>query len=216
MFTIQDYKTLLHEVQNAIAAVSCSLQLIEKQHPEVRDFDFWQDTTSDLSGLRLLLADVVSTRLHDCPLKTRVNIEQFLEEVRSSCSKANDPNHTLIVQVEPGLSEGYFDAFRIQHALLRLLDNAFDSLYDTDGIVTLRAFSKDNGIVFEVKDNGRGIADDALPQIFQPFYGFGNGKNGLGLPISKGIVDGHGGTLTVSSELEKGTTITIFLPLDES
>jgi two-component system sensor histidine kinase AtoS len=214
MLTVTDYETLLHEIQNAVATVSCSLQLIEKQHPEVRDFDFWQDTASDLSGLRLLLVDVVNTRLRDCPLKTRVNIEQFLQDVKESCSKACDPAHTLILNVEPGLPEGYFDAFRIQHALLRILDNAFDSLCD-NGIVTLSAFSKDGGIVFEVKDNGKGISEDALPQIFQPFFGFGNGKNGLGLPISKGIVDGHGGTLNVSSAIGKGTTITIYLPFEE-
>ena len=76
----------------------------------------------------------------------------------------------------------------------------------------LRAYSQDNGIVFQVKDNGHGIAKDALPQIFQPFFSSKSGKNGLGLPLSKAIAEGHGGTLSIESELAKGTTITIFLP----
>lgn len=211
MLKNKDYEALLHEIKNTISVVSCSLQLIERQHPEVKDYAFWQDTASDLSGLRNLLIDVSNTQLCDHAKKSLVNISNFLQEVQSSCTAANNSNHPLIIDIDPCLTEGYFDAPRIQHALLRILDNAFESLYD-DGIVILRAYSKENGIVFEVKDNGHGIAADVLPQIFQPFFGSKSGKSGLGLPISKGIVESHGGTLTLTSELAKGTTVTIFLP----
>jgi signal transduction histidine kinase len=211
MLNINDYETLLHEIKNAVSVVSCSLQLIEKQHPEVRDYAFWNDTAFDLSGLRTLLTDVADTHLCDLPQKKNVNIDLFLQEVKTACPKTDDTRHPLIIHIEPDLREGFFDEFRIRHALLRILDNAFDALYD-DGTVQINAFSKENGIVFEVKDNGRGIPKDALSQICKPFFGSGNGKNGLGLFISKGIVDSHDGTLTIDSELKKGTTVTIFLP----
>jgi signal transduction histidine kinase len=214
MLTINDYETLLHEIKNAVSVVSCSLQLIEKQHPTVKDYAFWKDTASDLSGLRTLLIDVADTHLCNLPQKKNVNIDQFLQEVKAACPKACDAKHPLLITIEPGLSDGFFDAFRIRHALLRILDNAFDALYE-EGFVQLNAFSNGHGIVFEVKDDGKGIAREALPQICQPFFGSGNGKNGLGLFISKGIVDSHNGTLSIDSEWEKGTTVTIFLPFSE-
>jgi signal transduction histidine kinase len=214
MLTINDYETLLHEIKNAVSIVSCSFQLIEKQHPEVRDYAFWQDTASDLSGLRTLLIDVANMHLCESPQKKMVNLFHFLQEVKLSCPQACNPDHPLIIDIEPGLSAGYFDEIRIQHALLQIIDNAYEAICD-DGTVQLSAFSKENGIVFEVKDNGKGIAEQDLPQICQPFYGSGNGKNGLGLFISKGIVDSHDGLLSITSQLRKGTTVSIFLPLYE-
>lgn len=211
MFNNEDYEALLHEIKNAVSVVSCSLQLIEKQHPEVHDFAFWQDSTSDLANLRALLVEVSNMRLGDHPKKQLVPLDKFFEEVKASCPKANSSKQPLIIEIEEGLSEGFFDAFRIKHALLRVLDNAFDALYD-DGSVFLCAKTAKDGILIQVRDNGHGIAEDALPAIFQPFFGTGNGKQGLGLPIAKAIVDGHGGTLTIESALAKGTTINIFLP----
>jgi signal transduction histidine kinase len=213
MLTVNDYESLIHEIKNAVSVISCSLQLVEKQHPEVKDYAFWKDTATDLTGLRTLLVDVADTHLCNLPQKKNVNIDHFLREVKSACPRAGDTKHPLTIDIEPDLKEGFFDAIRMRHALLRILDNAFDALYE-DGAVQLSAFSRENGIVFEVRDNGRGIARDALPQICQPFFGSGNGKNGLGLFISKGIVDSHDGTLTIDSEREKGTTVTIFLPFD--
>ncbi|MCI5857844.1 MAG: sensor histidine kinase [Agathobacter sp.] len=213
MLKNQDYERLLHEIKNAVCVISCSLQLIERSHPEVSDYAFWQDTTSDLTSLRTLLVDVSNTQLSSHPKKESVNLEAFLNEVKSACPAAGTSGHPLVIDIEKGLTEGYFDPARIQHALLKILDNAFDALYE-DGVVLLRVYSRENGIVFQIRDNGRGIAKDALPQIFQPFFGSKSGKSGLGLPISKGIVESHGGTLTIESELAKGTTITIFLPVD--
>ncbi len=211
MLKNQDYELLLHEIKNAVCVISCSLQLIERSHPEVLDYAFWQDTSSDLTSLRTLLIDVANAQLCSHPKKEIVNIPDFLQEVKSACPAASTSGHPLIIDIEDGLLEGCFDPARVQSALLKLLDNAFDALYE-DGVVLLRAYSQDNGIVFQVKDNGHGIAKDALPQIFQPFFSSKSGKNGLGLPLSKAIAEGHGGTLSIESELAKGTTITIFLP----
>ena len=212
MINNKDYEALLHEIKNAISVISCSLQLIERQHPQVKDYAFWEDTTSDLSSLRELLLDVSNMQLCDHPKKKMVNIKSFLQEVSEASSKINKMNYPLIIGIDPCLTEGYFDAYLIQHALLRLLDNAFDALYE-DGMVILRAYPKDNGIIFEVTDNGRGITEEALPQIFRPFFGSKSGNNGLGLPISKGIAESHSGSLTLRTELGKGTTFSLFLPL---
>lgn len=213
MLKNQDYERLLHEIKNAVCVISCSLQLIERSHPEVLEYAFWQDTSSDLTSLRTLLIDVASTQLCSHLKKEAVDIHNFLQEVKATCPAAGVSGHPLIIEIENGLPEGYFAPAHIQNALLKLLDNAFDSLYE-DGVVLLHAYSQDNGIVFQVKDNGRGIAKDALPHVFQPFYGSKSGKNGLGLSLSKAITEAHGGTISIESELARGTTVTIFLPAD--
>jgi len=73
-------------------------------------------------------------------------------------------------------------------------------------------------VYISVKDNGRGIPKEALPKIFRRFYQVDTsttrekGGSGLGLSISKGIVEAHGGTISAESEVGKGTTFTFTLP----
>lgn len=211
MLKNEDYEALLHEIKNALSVIGCSLQLIERQHPEVLGYAFWEDTALDLASLRALLVDVSNTRLCDHPQKSSVDIPSFLQEVYESSSRPAFSNYTFTLDIEPNIPNGYFDAFRIRHALLRIIKNSTEAIID-GGYIALRAFSKNNGIVLEVEDNGCGIPEDAFSQIYQPFFCSKKDRHGLGLPIAKGIVDGHQGTLTINSELAKGTTITIFLP----
>jgi signal transduction histidine kinase len=64
-----------------------------------------------------------------------------------------------------------------------------------------------------VNDNGTGISTDALLKILDPFFTTKPDGTGLGLAITKKIIESHGGTLTVASELGKGTSVTVKLPL---
>jgi signal transduction histidine kinase len=78
-----------------------------------------------------------------------------------------------------------------------------------------RLSSDDADVEIRVRDDGAGIAPDVLPHIFEPFLTTketGRGV-GLGLAISRGIVEGHGGHIEVASELGRGTTFTITLPV---
>jgi signal transduction histidine kinase len=70
----------------------------------------------------------------------------------------------------------------------------------------------DDDIRIEVEDRGRGMSPETLRQIFKPFFTTKNKGTGLGLPIARKIVMGHGGNLTVSSTPGTGTTVTIRLP----
>jgi signal transduction histidine kinase len=111
------------------------------------------------------------------------------------------------------------DKSRISQILLNLLTNALDFTPSSDGKITI-SLSKDNDFAkLSVEDNGSGIPDDKLEQIFQKYYQVDSsmrreyGGTGLGLSITKGIVDMHGGKINVESEMGKFTRFTIFLPL---
>ena len=82
------------------------------------------------------------------------------------------------------------------------------------GTITITTARTERGVEISVADDGPGIAPDLLPRIFDPFFTtkeVGKGS-GLGLSIVHGIVDRHGGTIDVTSELGKGTTFTVRLP----
>ena len=98
-----------------------------------------------------------------------------------------------------------------------LLDNAL-KYTRSGGTVTIRAGVAQNQIVLQVNDTGIGIPSMDLPYIFDKFYRGVNANNettgtGLGLSIVKSIVENHGGRIWVDSVLEKGTSLTVVLPL---
>jgi signal transduction histidine kinase len=79
-------------------------------------------------------------------------------------------------------------------------------------MVSTRASS--NGVAITISDNGGGIDQSDLPRVFDPFFTTKRGGTGLGLPIAKNIVEGLGGTITVTSVPGRGTDVRIDLPFD--
>ncbi|MDQ2929637.1 MAG: HAMP domain-containing histidine kinase [Gemmatimonadota bacterium] len=108
------------------------------------------------------------------------------------------------------------DAGRIQQALANLLGNAV-KLTDVGGRVTVRVTSFADSVRFAVADTGPGIPKEDLKHLFERFWqakATRRGGAGLGLAIAKGIVEAHGGTMEVESEIGKGSTFSFTLPVD--
>jgi len=105
------------------------------------------------------------------------------------------------------------DAGQIEQVVLALLMNAMDAM-PRGGNLWLSTRAEGGQVLIQVRDDGVGIAPDLLPRIFEPFLTTKEtGKGvGLGLAISRGIVEQHGGTIEVASELGRGTTFTVRLP----
>jgi len=110
------------------------------------------------------------------------------------------------------------DAARISQVVINLLSNALQ--HNADGVhVSLTVFTDRKNAILRVADNGAGIPAEALPQLFERFYradksrARASGGHGLGLAISKAIVEAHGGTITVLSQAGHGAEFVVELPL---
>lgn len=104
------------------------------------------------------------------------------------------------------------DAGALKQVLLNLLINAQQAM-DRGGELMIRTRSRSGKAVIQIDDTGRGIPAEKLPTLFQPYCSFRAGGTGLGLATAKKIVESHGGTISVHSEVGKGTSFTIELPL---
>ncbi|MBE7556468.1 MAG: hypothetical protein HS126_35910 [Anaerolineales bacterium] len=109
------------------------------------------------------------------------------------------------------------DRLRLRQIILNLLSNAVK--FTDSGQVWLKAYPKNGHVVIQVSDTGRGIKAEFLPAIFQQFTGDGladregHGNTGLSLPITRSLVELHGGQIQVESQVGQGTTFTVTLPL---
>jgi signal transduction histidine kinase len=98
-------------------------------------------------------------------------------------------------------------------ALHNILDNALQAVGE-QGTITVRTRLLSNAISVEIVDDGEGIANEALPRVFDPFYttrAVGSGT-GLGLTVAREIVHVHGGRIWIDSVAGRGTAVTIELP----
>lgn len=147
-----------------------------------------------------------------------VQLNSYIERIgRKFFGLAKENNVHLEVQVNTDKDIYRFDPDRIEQVLTNLIDNAIRHTPE-EGLVELKVTSGQNGLILEIKDNGSGIPSEDLPFVFERFYKAdkartrGSSGTGLGLAIAKNIIDAHKGTISVWSELGKGTVFTINLP----
>lgn len=125
-------------------------------------------------------------------------------------------NVQLEKDLHPDLPPVYCDAAQVEQVLLALVMNAIEAM-PHGGVLTLRTTMDPatDTVSLQVRDDGIGIPADVFPKLFEPFFTTKEGSHGsgLGLAVAKGIVERHSGRIEVTSEVGKGTTFTVTLPV---
>jgi signal transduction histidine kinase len=105
------------------------------------------------------------------------------------------------------------DVSKMKIALLNIFLNAVEAMTNKSGILTISGYRNSNQYIIEISDNGIGMNDDQLNNIFEPFFSSKSKGFGIGLTASQTIIFNHGGNIDVRSELNQGTTFIINIPL---
>lgn len=150
--------------------------------------------------------------------ESNVDIETVVRgATRLVTGQAEKAGVTMHVNIAPGIPSIHADGRRLQQAILNLIANAVKFTPRT-GEVRISVFENDCGLVIKVADTGIGIPPDQIATALQPFRQVKQpGRKslpgtGLGLPIARDLVALHGGTISLASRLNAGTTVTIQLP----
>ena len=214
--TNEDYQKIFHEIKNNITFINSSMQLVEKAHPEIKDFPYWIDSMQEVSALKRLLIELSSARLCDDLTLKKTSTEKFLPELINSCIKLFDTTEFHCqIPLEPSLPEIYIDFDRMKRALFNLLKNSYEAMKGM-GQIRITCCREVSFLRLDLIDNGGGIKPEYLPKLFTPLATTKPNGTGLGLLISKQIIEAHGGHLKVESRPQEGTTFSIFLPFTEN
>jgi PAS domain S-box-containing protein len=140
--------------------------------------------------------------------------------IRVVAARAADSGLTLTTQLPESLPYVVADERKLKQIFINLMSNAV-KFTGRGGTITVAARSDpQEGVSIEIADTGIGIADDDIPKVFRAFEQVDSSLSrthegtGLGLPLTKSLVELHGGTLTLQSQIDAGTTITVSLPAD--
>lgn len=122
----------------------------------------------------------------------------------------------IVEEYAPGIPRIAVDAAQMKQVLLNLFNNAIHAMPD-GGILRVKTFASHAWINIAIEDSGTGITEEVMSRIFDPFFTTKpeTKGTGLGLSVSHGIIEKHGGKIDLKSEVGKGSTFTIKLPIKE-
>lgn len=101
----------------------------------------------------------------------------------------------------------YVDSKQLKQVLINLVVNALDAMPEAGGIIQIKSYQENKSFVLEVADNGAGIPDIYLDKVFEPYFTTKNTGYGMGLAISKQLIEENGGQMTIDSRVNEGTSI---------
>lgn len=209
---------LAHEIRNPLSTIGLNLDLLSE---ELRECDSQRDR-------RMLNKLTVVKR--QCELLNRI-LDDFLQFARlGTLSLApTDLNRTVSefiefyapqaaeqgIDISPHLAANLpavlLDTNLWRQVLLNLCRNAQQAM-PNGGVLELQTYPRDQSVVLEIIDNGKGMSAETQARMFEAFYSTKRDGSGLGLPTVRKIVEAHRGTISCESELGRGTRFSIQLP----
>lgn len=216
---------IAHEINNPLAIISQETEwlqhLLEKQ--SVQDLNQTDDCKDSLREIarqvdrcKEIVKKLLSLARQMNPVIQDVDVNSVLRTIISLAQREAAEKHIEIVgELDPALPIVSSDPPLLRQVFLNLLVNATQAVEHGGSIVVTSRMNETDGFEIDVRDNGSGITPEHLGKIFTPFFSTkpeGKGT-GLGLAMSRGIVERLGGRITVSSEPGVGTTFTVRLPI---
>lgn len=211
---------LAHEIKNPLSTIALSLQLLEEdwQDPQTpkerRTLKRLQTLDRETHRLSRLLDDFLryartqDIEPADCDLNAVVR--DVLDLMAPQAARQHVETRTALA---PDLPVVQADPQRIKQAVLNLVLNAHDAM--PDGGELLVATQRDGAWVqIDITDTGVGVPDHHLARLYKVYFSTKQGGSGLGLPATRRIVELHGGTIDVETEVHKGTHFAVRLPAE--
>ncbi|MGA9467807.1 MAG: HAMP domain-containing sensor histidine kinase [Exiguobacterium marinum] len=149
--------------------------------------------------------------------RQELDLVSLLRKVTLQLKQSLEDKDITLVERYPQKSVGLFDENRLKQVFLNILENAIRFSPD-GGTLTIRFVQSERVAFISIIDEGPGISREHLQRITEMFYQaqVTEGSSGLGLAISKELIEAHEGKLVIESEIGHGTTVTVLLPLDPS
>ena len=210
---------LAHEIKNPLSTIRLNLELLVE---DLRASDSPQDRRAlkkvelvqrECQRLQDVLDDFLNftkvRRLKLEPADLNVQVKQVLDFFRP---KAHEAQIEVIDYLASDLPTVLLDRESFHGALLNLVLNAQQAM-PQGGQLVVRTYGTADGVALDLIDTGCGMDENTREHVFDAFFSTRSGGSGLGLPTARKIIEAHGGSIALQSELGRGTQSTIKLPM---
>ena len=213
---------LAHEIKNPLGGLRGAAQLLDAELESVEQKEYTQIIIAEADRLKLLIDRLLSPSSK--PNKQLCNLHEVIEHVRKLTSADIHPNISVVTDYDPSIPELLMDRDQMVQVILNIFNNAVESLAG-QGMIQLRTRVERQQMIngqryplsarICISDDGPGIPEELLRQIFFPMISGKASGTGLGLSIAQSLVTGHGGVITAHSRPGE-TNFEILLPITGS
>lgn len=220
------FTNISHDFLTPLTILSCLIDDAEMTYKsKILQFDSMRIS---INRLRRLLQQVLDFRkIESGNMKLKLSNGDIVMTIRDVCYKNFQPlikkkNINLLFNASPLHIQAWFDADKIDKIIFNLLSNAFKYTPENGKIeVDLKKYNDGvySHLVIKIKDSGIGISEEDINKIFNRFYSNGTNdtenSNGIGLNLTKDLVEIHSGSIQVESKIREGSLFTIDIPIDK-
>jgi two-component system sporulation sensor kinase A len=200
-----------HEIRNPLTALKGFTQILRAKASS-HDLPFYEIMHNELQRIEVITNELLMlAKPRECKFKA-VQVVSIVQEVITLLSSRAVLNNVQIHQeFEQNTPMVQCDENQLKQVFINVIKNAIEAM-PRGGNLYVRIQSQGDRVYLEFVDEGNGIAAEHLPLIGQPFFTTKETGTGLGLMVSYKIIQGHGGTMDIQSQVGSGTTVTISLP----
>jgi len=209
-----------HEIRNPLNSLYINAQMLLKEiqtkcgSDECRFIELVSLVKYEISRINSILNEFVKFAKLPEPRFFENDINETINEVAQVIySRAEASKTTIDLSLSSDIPPFKFDAYQFKEVLMNLFVNALDAM-PGGGTLDIRTGMVNKEVFIAVADTGEGISRNNFNKIFTPFFTTKKKGLGLGLSIAQKIVDAHNGVITCSSEIGKGTTFEIAVPME--
>ena len=204
-----------HEIRNPLTSLKGFLQLIQSRTSEFHEY--FGIMLSELERINNIVSEfMLISKPHAAQFK-RIDFRTMINDVISLINtQAIINNVQIVLRLETEKTELIADENQLKQVFINLLKNAIEAMPDGGDINICVAGNKEECLAVTVSDTGCGIPKERILQLGEPFYTTKEKGTGLGLMVSYKIIEAHRGKIRISSELNRGTSVEVILPIDET
>lgn len=207
---------IAHELNNPIYGIMNTLELLRTEvPPESKRRRILELSLSETQRLAEMLRNMLSFSKPEEEKRRPVKINELVEGILLVMEKQmRESNIKVETYFDQTLPEVMASTNQMRQVMLNLLKNAKEAM-PKGGILSVRTSRRDHKVIVAIQDSGVGVPEELRDKIFEAFFTTKQKVKGVGLGLSVcyGIIKDHGGEIRVESEVDKGTTFTILLPM---
>lgn len=206
--------SIAHEIRNPIAAAKSLVQQIGEDPAAPDNAEYARVAVAELDRVERQISHLLKYAKEEDYRFDHVNLAAVVDSALGQMRAKLDTAGVSVVRNYVGGPTVFADADKLRQVLTNILDNAIDAFEGAQGPRRVDIFIENGGCgaTLRVRDNGCGIPADRIDRVFNPFFTTKERGTGLGMAISKKIVEAHDGTIDVVSQPGRGTEFVIGLP----
>ncbi len=201
---------LVHEIRNPLTSLKGFLQLVQAGIQQQEKY--YHVMIGEIEKLEKITSELLQMAKPFQDIQKKERVEELIQDVLFIMGTQTDLKDVCFVT---DLEEDLYvhcNASQIKQALINIIKNGAEAM-DKSGIIKISAHKEDDYVAIEVMDEGQGIPDEMVKEVGNPFFTTKPDGTGLGLTITKHIIEIHNGKLRISSDEDFGTNFTILLPI---